>query len=166
MHQLRLFSAPLALLLLGTACSPLSPEPEESGFIGTWAGESWSGDSYATLSPRGDSIYVGGSAPVGAGMMAESSVSFVIPFSGGGEHEIPAGDAYFHYLIGGDVLRASYASTAEAPGRVTFEFISPTRVRGTITFLGRSTDADAPVGPSARFEGTFDAELGGATPLW
>jgi hypothetical protein len=147
-------SALSALALAG--CDVTGP-PLPATFEGTWAGRAWRGEAYATL--RQDTLYLSGTSPVGASAMPQTHLHVHIAPTGAGTYTLDAGQAAFHYLVGGDVRTASYASTAGS-GTLVIEHISDTRVRGTLVFEAVRAYGHAPAGAGARFEGSFDATLG------
>src|SRR5690554_2932582 len=70
-----LFAALTAFV--GCASDSTAPEPEPT-FIGTWAGEAWSGDVAVSYGQQGDTMYISGSSPAGAGQSLSSIVTIRI----------------------------------------------------------------------------------------
>ncbi|HSJ10591.1 MAG TPA: hypothetical protein VK928_11785 [Longimicrobiales bacterium] len=153
MIRFRTGAALAAAVLLMAACE--STTPTEATFNATWAGERWRGDASASFAP-GDTLWIHGSSPAG-GRFPESSVSIGVPYTGPGTYTLPAGTAYVHYLIGGDVLTASYVNVADS--WLVIDEVADGRVRGSVIFAAAHASGGQPVGAAATFEGFFNARL-------
>lgn len=125
------------------------------------------GEAWATFGYSGsDTLFVSGSRPVGAtqfgsGPFPESLIGVAIAYEGPGTYEIGPGEAHYRYLVGGDVVTATYASTS---GTITVDAVTETVVTGSIAFDAVSTTEHAPAGPEASFEGTFMAQRFAVSP--
>jgi hypothetical protein len=84
-----------------------------------------------------------------------SFVTFAVPFSGVGPYPLDNGVLY--YLVGGDVVAATYDAGGE--GTVLLSLITEEQVVGAVSFDASASSAQAPVGPAAAFSGTFEAEI-------
>jgi hypothetical protein len=149
--------SPLALLLLAS-CESTAPEAPKVTFDAAWAGERWAGEASAMLTNAGV-LHIFGSTPVGRADMPSATVTITVEFDGPGTYHLGADAVRLWYLIGGDVISSSYATTTEQTGALIVEEITSTHLRGSVTFDAVSLSEILPVGPQARFEGTFDALL-------
>ncbi len=152
----------LRLLLFASflsGCDPTGPQLPEATFHATWAGTPWRGEASATFHPHSDTLYLFGVNPVGAGSMPHTYVRIRVVFEGAGTYTLGAGDAEFLYLLGGDVVVATYGTTDVQRGTLVIEESTVTRIRGQLAFEAESLREYSPQGPQARFEGTFDARI-------
>jgi hypothetical protein len=156
--------APLALLLLA-GCDSTSPETPEVTFKATWAGKRWDGNASAALKTDGV-LQLIGSNPPGEAAMRASHVILTVEFDGPGTYHLGPGAARLDYLIGGDVISSSYTTTDQQTGTLIVEEITSTHIRGSVRFDAVSSNTDPPVGPQARFEGTYDARLSCYTTMF
>lgn len=153
-----LLFAAIAVAIAGiAACDPTGPSPAAT-FEGIWADQRWTGDARASGSPDA-TLFIDGTSPVNAGSMPLTQVTIVVTLDGPGTYELGPDDARFTYLVGGDVITASYTLGAAQSGTVVIETISATEVTGSVTFTAASRYEHSPVGDIARFEGTFRAPI-------
>ncbi|HEX2205663.1 MAG TPA: hypothetical protein VHG91_20290 [Longimicrobium sp.] len=127
------------------------------GFVAEWAGRPWLGDASATLerSAAGDTLRVSGVTPPDAGQLPSAYVWIRVPARGPGDYPLGPGDAELTYLVGGDVRTAAYATTRPGAGTLTIREQADGWVSGTVEFEASAVMEHAPVGPAARFEGSF-----------
>lgn len=160
MRMLRAGIAPLLLagiVAAAAACGDTSGPDAAPGFDAVWAGEPWRGDASARR--VGDSLYVIGATPPNAGSMPAAYVWMRVPAQGPGEYPLGPGEAELTYLVGGDVRTAAYVVTRPGAGTLTLHEYGPGWVAGTVTFEASAAMQHAPVGPTARFEGSFRGRI-------
>lgn len=151
-----LFAALTAFV--GCASDSTAPEPEPT-FIGTWAGEAWSGDVAVSYGQQGDTMYISGSSPAGAGQSLSSIVTIRILYSGAGTYILGPSDATVTHLVGGDGVVSRHGTFSEHAGVVTLVGRVGDRVAGAVYFDARDVRDSAPNPTPLRFEGTFEANL-------
>ena len=153
-----LAAAPVAMIgLLG--CDATAPDEEPRITMhGVWGGERWLGGSQARFMDSGEFAMYSW-IPVDRPEMPHVIISVSTQFDGPGTYAIGASAARIDYLVGGDVLVASYGTTDVHTGTLEIDEVSTTHVRGTITVDAVTTGTHQPVGQQARFTGTFNAPL-------
>lgn len=155
--------------LLGTAllagalvgCSDSTGPDAEAGSIeATWAGQPWSGDAWAVMT-LGDTLYVGGATPRGAGPVAAGGMRARVVFHGPDRYTLGAGDAGVDYLVGGDVLTARYVTPRANAGTLEVTEYGDGWIAGRVSFDAEAVPgySSTPVGAAARFQGTFRAQV-------
>lgn len=161
MRMLRARVGPLlvaGMMVAGAAaCGDTLGPGEDPGFRAVWAGKSWRGDASASVWK--DSLYVVGATPPNAGSLPAAYVWIRVPTQGPGDYPLGPGDAEMVYLTGGDVRTAAYAVTRANAGTLTLREEAGGRVAGTVRFEASAVMERAPVGPTARFEGSFRATV-------
>jgi hypothetical protein len=145
----------LLVLLMIPACDSTGPDRDEVHVTAVWAGEPWRGG--AEMLTFADSLVLISWVPAGHAVAPQRTMHVSVPDDGPGVYAIGSGAAAVHYLLGGDVLTASYVTTAELSGTLTIDEITAERVRGSVEFEAASAGSDQPAGPQARFDGSFSA---------
>ncbi|HEV2734876.1 MAG TPA: hypothetical protein VGV85_08545 [Longimicrobiaceae bacterium] len=150
------------LLAAGTsACEETTGPGSAAGFRAVWAGSDWKANASATVASRGgvDSLHVLGSNPPGSAPIVLTYVRISVPVRGTGEYALGRGDAEMTYLTGGDVTSAVYATTRAGAGTLSITRYGDGWVAGTVKFEAEAARSHRPVGPAARFEGSFRAPI-------
>ncbi len=152
----------LAVALIGVAGCTDSTEPvdEFPSFFGTWAGKDWSGDASAILVPggaAGDTLFIGAAAPVNAHQSAKETIVAKFVIHGAGTYLLGPGAARLDELIGGDVLAASYSTTATSVGRIEITKYDGVNglVSGKIQFDAETSSPYGSYGSKASLENAF-----------
>ncbi|HLL45822.1 MAG TPA: hypothetical protein VK399_03905 [Longimicrobiaceae bacterium] len=110
------------------------------------------------LSVRSGELRMGVSLP-GAGSMPAAYVRISVPVRGAGDYALGPRDAAMTYLQGGDVRTAYYATTRAGAGTLSIREYGDGWVAGSVTFGAEAAQGERPVGPAARFEGSFRAPI-------
>ena len=142
----------------GCASDSAGPEPQPA-FIGTWAGSTWSGDVAVSYGQHGDTMYISGSSPAGAGDGPSSIVTIRILYAGTGTYILGPSDATVTHLVGGDGVVSRHGTFSEHAGVVTLVGRGGARVAGAVYFDAKDVSDSAPNAMLLRFEGSFEADL-------
>jgi hypothetical protein len=150
----------VALIGIGACTDSTEPVDEFPSFFGTWAGKEWSGDASAMLVPggaAGDTLYVGAATPVNAGQSAKETIMAKFVIHGTGTYLLGPGAARLDELVGGDVLAASYSTTATSVGRIEITKYDGVNglVSGKIQFDAETSSPYGSYGSKARLENGF-----------
>lgn len=149
----------LAFATLSLAACETTAPSEPATFEARWANQEWRGDARAVH--HGVGLTIGGTHPLDAGQLPNSSVHVVTAATAPGTYQLGAGDAEFYYYTGGDVLAARYLIPEGGSGTLTIETITDSSVTGSVMFgaVSQYSYRDPPVGHRAIFEGTFSARI-------
>ena len=168
-RPIRTTSIALAVLALSlVACGDSNGPSPEATFTGRWAGELWEGEAYAVLvdgGDAGDTLFIGGSRPPNAGSMPLESIRIRILFHGPGTYELASGStgsAQLDELTGGDVVHATYATSALTSGALVITTYGGPggAVEGRVSFTATSSSPYRSYGPLASFrDGQFRATV-------
>ena len=118
------------------------------------------GDASATLvrgGVAGDTLYIGASSPVKSGQTPKEDIIARVVIHGTGTYLLGPGDARLDELVGGDIVAASYTTTAKSVGRVTITSYHGVNglVEGTIEFDAETSSPYGSYGSKARLEDAF-----------
>jgi hypothetical protein len=150
-----------AIGLWGCRTEITEPEASEPTFYGTWAGEPWEGDAWASFWPSADTLYIRGTNPVGADEWnLYSHVAIRIRYEGTGTYELGPGAGTFTLLLGGDGIVGRYGTTTERSGTLMIVESQGQRVGGVVFFDARDVRGSSPDTSTIRFEGFFEATVG------
>ena len=169
-HRRSITAVAMALLALSPGACSDSTEPldSEATFTGRWAGERWEGEAHAVLvdgGDAGDTLFILGTRPPNAGSMPLESVRIRVLFQGPGTYQLGSGGtdrAELVEITGGDVVAASYATSALNPGTLVItRYDGPgAEIEGEVTFAATSSSEYRSYGPMASFQdGRFRATV-------
>ena len=152
--------AAAASIGLASCTDSTGPIKEFPTFYGNWAGKTWVGDAYASLVPggsKGDTLYIGGSKVASSRVYADESIIAKVVIHGPGTYLLGPGDAKLEELVGGDVVAATYSTTATSVGRVTITSYNGANsiVEGTIQFDAETTSPYGSYGSKASLRDAF-----------
>jgi hypothetical protein len=133
----------------------ITPVDEFPTFYGTWAGERWIGDASAAL--VGDTLFIGARTPTKSSQSPKETFTAKVIIHGAGTYLLGAGDARLDELVGGDVVAASYTTTATSVGRVTITSYHGINgmVEGTIEFDAETSSPYGSYGSKASMKDAF-----------
>lgn len=152
-------------LVAAAACGDSTSPNDAATFTGRWAGEPWTGDARAHFAPggaAGDTLYISGSHPVGALSLVEQYISVRVGTTTPGTYALDTDAVDVVDLVGGDVVSSTYVGSRPGPGTIEITRYDDEAgiVEGRLSFEAQSSSADAPYGPTARFEnGRFRAAI-------
>ena len=130
--------------------------PAEGEIIGTWAGARYRGRAEAVL--YRDTLYIFGSAPAGGGVSRDLRIR-IGSGDGPGRYDLRADDGGIWYVVGGDMIWATYSIPAGETGTLVLTQNDGETVAGTVEFEAETAADDPPAGPRARFQGEFRARV-------
>jgi hypothetical protein len=152
--------AAAASIGLASCTDSVGPVKEFPTFYGTWAGKTWVGDASASLVPggsNGDTLYISGSKPAGAGLYSNEMIIAKVVIHGPGVYLLGPGDARLDEVVGGDVVAATYSTTGTSVGRVTITSYNGAHglVEGKIEFDAETTSPYGSYGSKSSLRDAF-----------
>ena len=162
------WSVVLASTVALIACDNPTAPPGIDRLNARWAGRDWVGTASAELTRggiSGDTLYLFSRGPLNsdpAALVAENHIVAKVAFRGVGTYPLGPGSARFEQWVGGDVVTATYSTSAEASGTLVITKYAGIggNIEGTLSFDAVSTSQSRNFGERARLEdGRFRTTL-------